>query len=282
MLKFIVSFICFVVLCVMLFAASGPLISALVVQPQRKLAQQLHIYRANVPPFPPSPPPPPPVQLLPPPPPLSVLALARSVDAKGAMDPGGAARISESSPLIQGMIEAGFSRAQAVKALEAVGAKSKDDIPKAIKWQLEQGTDRNLAEFRAEREVQSWDMMDFDGYALIWGDKHRVRTLEECGKKCIEWVPKPPANFACNAFVFCPLPKCFAPAALPPGSMTGQCWLKHQEDPNNPQVNMRGNYSRAYLQRHPGAPPSVQWQAGVVVRKGSAVDLSTWSSRANW
>ena len=72
------------------------------------------------------------------------------------------------------------------------------------------------------------------------------------------------------------------PAALPPGSMTGQCWLKHQEDPNNPQVNMRGDYSEAYLKRHTDAPKSVQWSAGVVVRKGSKVDLSTWSSRANW
>ena len=71
-------------------------------------------------------------------------------------------------------------------------------------------------------------------------------------------------------------------AALPPGSMTGQCWLKHQEDPNNPQVNMRGDYSEAYLKRHTDAPKSVQWSAGVVVRKGSKVDLSTWSSRANW
>jgi hypothetical protein len=45
---------------------------------------------------------------------------------------------------------------------------------------------------------------------------------------------------------------------------------------------MRGNYSAAYRQRHPDAPAAVQWQAGVVVRKGIAVDLSTWSSRANW
>eukprot|EP00966_Prymnesium_polylepis_P028866 669299-Prymnesium_polylepis.1 len=40
--------------------------------------------------------------------------------------------------------------------------------------------------------------------------------------------------------------------------MTGQCWLKHQDDPNNPQVNMRGDYSAAYLKRHPGAPQSVR------------------------
>lgn len=85
-----------------------------------------------------------------------------------------------------------------------------------------------------------------------------------------------------KVFVFCPLPKCFAPAALPPGSMAGQCWLKHQEDPNNPQVNMKGNYSALYLKRHVGAPPSVQWQAGVVVRKRTTVDTTAWSSRANW
>ena len=44
------------------------------------------------------------------------------------------------------------------------------------------------------------------------------------------------------------------PAALPPGSMTGQCWLKHQPDPNRPQVNMKGDYSEAYVKRHMGDP----------------------------
>lgn len=83
-------------------------------------------------------------------------------------------------------------------------------------------------------------------------------------------------------FVFCPLEKCYAPAALPPGSMTGQCWLKHQDDPNRPQVNMKGDYTEAYVTRHAGAPAAVQWQAGVVVRNGTAVDTSNWSSRANW
>ena len=164
----------------------------------------------------------------------------------------------------------------------------------------------------------------------MWGDNHRTKTLEECGQKCLEWRPKPPSMYACNIFVFCPLEKCYAPAALPPGAMTGQCWLKHQPDPNKPQVNMKGcwsksrpawlpcsaalqagarfcapwsaaltaaplrlpkvailiarkgDYSEAYIKRHPGAPPSVQWQAGVVVKKGSAVDTNVWSSRANW
>ena len=180
------------------------------------------------------------------------------------------------------MIEAGFSREQSARALEAVDAKAPSDVPKAIEWQLAQNKDKGLQEARAAREVHIFDMMDFDGYAVAWGDKHRARTVEECGDKCRAWKPLPPANFACNIFVFCPRPKCYAPAALPPGSMTGQCWLKHQDDPNNPQVNMRGNYSDAYVKRHPGAPPSVQWQAGVVVLNGSKVDTSTWSSRANW
>jgi len=50
------------------------------------------------------------------------------------------------------------------------------------------------------------------------------------------------------------------------------------------QVNMKGDYSEAYIKRHPGAPPAVQWQAGVVVKKGAAqqVETATWSSRANW
>ena len=87
--------------------------------------------------------------------------------------------------------------------------------------------------------MHAFDKMDFDGYALMWGDKHRARSLEECGQKCAAWKPVPPSNFACNVFVFCPLQKCYAPAALPPGSMTGQCWLKHQADPNNPQGVVR-------------------------------------------
>ena len=180
-------------------------------------------------PPPPSPPPPPP-------PPSET----RTVDAKGAVDPGGAQRVGERSPLIQGMIEAGFSRAQAEEALAATGAKEVSDVPKAIEWSMKKGAEKNKLEATLPRDIHTFDKMDFDGYAVVWGDKHRARTLEECGAKCLAWKPLPPAHYACNVFVYCPLDKCYAPAALPPGSMTGQCWLKHQEDPNNPQVNMRG------------------------------------------
>ena len=82
-------------------------------------------------------------------------------------------------------------------------------------------------------------------YAIVWGDNHRTKTLEECGQKCLEWKPKPPSMYACNIFVFCALEKCYAPAALPPGAMTGQCWLKHQPDPNKPQVNMKGGWCKS-------------------------------------
>ena len=174
-------------------------------------------------------------------------ASSRSVDAKGAVDPGGAPRVGESSPLIQGMIEAGFSRSQAARALEAVNATVITDVPAAITWALKQDVDKHRLEAQAERTVHVFDRMDFDGYALVWGDKHRTSTVDICGAKCKEWVPKPPSHFACNIFVFCPLPKCYAPAALPPGSMTGQCWLKHQEDPNNPQVNMKGAFQLGAL-----------------------------------
>ena len=61
-------------------------------------------------------------------------------------------------------------------------------------------------------------------------------------------------------------------------------WLKHQDNPVRPQVNMRGNYTSAYLERHRGASPAVDWSAGVVVPEESAdsVDLTNWSPRANW
>ena len=167
MLKFMVSFICFAILCVLLFAASGPMTSALT-PPVRKLTQQTHTFKASSHKAPPPilQQPPPPLSSPPPPPPSA--AKVRAVDAKGAEDPGGAARVTESSPLIQGMIEAGFSRDQSARALKAIGAKELVDVPKAITWALKQGTDKNLAEYDAEREAHSWDMMDFDGYALLW------------------------------------------------------------------------------------------------------------------
>ena len=64
--------------------------------------------------------------------------------------------------------------------------------------------------------------------------------------------------------------------------VSDRCWLKHQDDPTNPQVNMKGKYTPDYHKRHPTAPEYVDWTAGVVVKKGAKVTNGTWSPRATW
>ena len=122
-----------------------------------------------------------------------------------------------------------------------------------------------MAEYRATRGP-SQPKLDFDGYAVQWGDKHRAATIEECAG--VWRKPVPPNNFPCNAFVFCPTPKCYAPAALPPGSMTGQCWLKHQDDSQSAGEHARRVF-RGYIKR-PGSTQSRRGSAGV--SKGTKVD----------
>ncbi|KAL3911527.1 MAG: hypothetical protein SGPRY_008658, partial [Prymnesium sp.] len=88
---------------------------------------------------------------------------SQPLGVEGSTDPGGEKRVPERSPLIQGMIEAGFSRAQAELALEAVDAKGKEDIARAIEWSLKKDADRNKLEAAVPREVHTFDKMDFDG-----------------------------------------------------------------------------------------------------------------------
>ena len=134
------TFLSCVMLTVLLFAAPSTLVSGADTT-LRRVRRQASLFR---PPPPPSPPPlPSPPHSPPPPPPPQAEARAvdavgavfpgapqaeaRAVDAVGAVDPGGAARVPESSPLIQGIIEAGFSRDQAREGLAAVAAKTKED-----------------------------------------------------------------------------------------------------------------------------------------------------------
>jgi len=88
-------------------------------------------------------------------------------------------------------------------------------------------------------------------------------------------MPEQPYYMPCNVFVFCPLEMCFAPAQLPKGSRQGWCWLKNQPDPTAPQVNMNGTDRRTQT-------GFVEWQAGVVVKKGSRVRTDIKSARASW
>ena len=176
--------------------------------------------------------------------------------------------------LVHFMVTLGFSKEQAASAVAAVKAKTEAEVYSlAQPWLLAQNKEKNLAEARAERDVRTFDAMDMDGYALRWGSDHIRPSLHDCGRACLEFVPVPPYHMPCNIFVYCPKDHCFAPAQLPPGNRSGWCWLKHQDDPNNPHVNMRGTDNR-------GKP--VDWQAGVVVRKGTQVQTGTKSARAHW
>ena len=176
--------------------------------------------------------------------------------------------------IVHFMVTLGFSKGQSTRAVTAVKANDSAQVYSlAQPWSLRQNTERNLAEYRAEREYLTFDAMDMDGFALKWGSDHKTSSLKECGQACLGFVPQPPFHQPCNIFVYCPKDLCFAPAQLPPGNRSGWCWLKHQEDPNNPHVNMRGKDNR-------GKP--VDWQAGVVVRKGTQVQTDTKSARAHW
>jgi len=132
------SFIFLIFGSVVLFAGRGPLLNLWASQRPSPRPLVSIPPRRLFPPPPPSatspPPPPPPLSTAKPLPAASSATRPpkRTVDAHGAADPGGAPRVGERSPLIQGMVEAGFSREQAEAALTAVNAKDKKDIPKAI------------------------------------------------------------------------------------------------------------------------------------------------------
>jgi len=153
----------------------------------------------------------------------------------------------------------------------------------AQQWLFADHKAAGLAEAAAERVFLVFNRTDFDGYAVKWGIGHNATTAEDCAAKCLAFQPVAPSWYPCNTFVFCGTePTCFAPAAH---TFTfGQCWLKHQDDPLVPQINMQGVYDEAYKRRHPEAPAFVQWTSGVVVRKELAgqVGNGTASARAGW
>ena len=174
------------------------------------------------------------------------------------------------------MITLGFSKEQAERAVGATNASTQAEVyEKAQPWLLKQQVEANLAEAAATREFRTFDHMDMDGYALRWGSDHQAANLTDCGLRCMNFKPEKPYFMPCNVFVFCPLDMCFAPAQLPPGSRRGWCWLKHQDDPNAPHVNMNGTDRRT-------STGFVEWQAGVVIRKGSIVRTDVKSARAHW
>ena len=174
------------------------------------------------------------------------------------------------------MVTLGFSKEQSERAVKATRAATEKEVyERAQPWLLKQQVDSNLAEAAAPREAVTFEHMDMDGYALRWGSDNKAANLTDCAERCMQFVPTPPYHMPCNVFVFCPLDMCFAPAQLPPGSRRGWCWLKHQDDPTAPHVNMNGTDRRTKT-------GFVEWQAGVIVKKGSTVRTDVKSARANW
>ena len=188
--------------------------------------------------------------------------------------------------LAQGLVQAGFSYERAKEALSHVGNENccGPEGPQA-RYIFESSPDVAIANnpaALAARKVHFMPHADVDGFAIVWGSGNLKDSVEECAEACRNLPPTPFAGvkLPCNAFSYCPNDKCFTPAA---GEYTkGQCWLKWQEGPHAPQLNMQGDYTAEYLRRHPNAPRSVDWHAGVVVPEGTTVEEPRKSARADW
>lgn len=149
---------------------------------------------------------------------------------------------------MQGLIQAGFPRARAEAALRAVG--NENCCQPQMKWLFEQSRATNAERPKPKSgQCNKQENTDYDGFAVRWGSANIQQSWEDCCKSCHDYVPNPPDFYPCNIWVFCAHEECFAPAA---GEFKrGQCWLKYQEDPTNPHVNMRGKYSDDYRRTHP-------------------------------
>jgi len=164
------------------------------------------------------------------------------------------------SKLVEGLIQAGFSRERAREALTAVYAagqatledSAEHTVRMAHDWLFAQNKESNMAEAAAERVSllrprvrpraraarrgarrgsRARAQTDFDGYAVTWGINHLTETAEECAQRCIAYQPQGASWYACNVWVWCAAegdvsadPTCFAPAAHK--FVKGQCWLK--------------------------------------------------------
>jgi hypothetical protein len=198
---------------------------------------------------------------------------------KAARSAGGGEHVPEEKN-VQGLIQAGFPRARAEAALRAVG--NDDCCAPQMKYLFEETKRKaaNTADAPKSSECHMRPNTDYDGFAVKWGSANLQDSWEACCKSCQEYVPEGD-GYPCNVWVYCPEEGgCFAPAA---GDFVHkQCWLKWQEEPENPHVNMRGEYSDEYRATHPTAPERVQWIAGSVVPHGTEVSNGTWSSRSHW
>lgn len=81
------------------------------------------------------------------------------------------------------------------------------------------------------------------GDVVLWGDKHKVNSAEECCEACKKFQPKGSDEDDCNVWVFCgDKTAC--------GEQYGQCWLKHLVRPEATKPARSG--------------PDVYWTSGII------------------
>lgn len=137
---------------------------------------------------------------------------------------------------------------------------------------------------------------DPGGHAVTWGASHIKETAAQCCEACAAHARDPRhRKKPCNSWAFCHArPYCWS---LDTGNFHsyGECWLKHQSDPEHPLYGQRGKFTAEFRLKHANAhktgrmpngaprnlsvPTHVPWTGGVMHRK---VDLSVkWETGLN-
>mmetsp|Transcript_38497 Transcript_38497/g.46488 ORF Transcript_38497/g.46488 Transcript_38497/m.46488 type:complete len:280 (+) Transcript_38497:212-1051(+) len=118
---------------------------------------------------------------------------------------------------------------------------------------------------------------DVGGYAVKFGIGHRRKDPADCCLACQEHAEEEKQRGGakpCNSWVFCPEPVCWG---LDTGwnHTYGECWLKFQDDVENPIYGQRGAYTEEFIKKfnhiRGGPPAKVPWIGGVM---GQTVDHS--------
>lgn len=136
---------------------------------------------------------------------------------------------------------------------------------------------------------------DYDGLGVRWGIGHTKSTWEQCEEACRVHRPSPKggpfSKLPCNTWTWCGAPRCFEPDAH--SHSFGDCWLKFQELPAEPEVNQRSpgmlvRWRHRHHRELAKAPffvtsdDNVTWVSGVLLPPGQKMGKGTWGPRAFW
>ena len=121
---------------------------------------------------------------------------------------------------------------------------------------------------------------DYDGLGVRWGIGHKKQTWQECEQACRDFSARggggPFVGLPCNVWTWCSRKVCWEPDAH--SHSFGDCWLKFQEEPEAPEVNMRTPHMRpAFMQRHRTAMAGgCPWVSGALLPPGVPFTNGTW------